>query len=73
MASRNSLPECAVLLNEFLKEHRTVQDLKEIVGNQQATIAQQRKQIEAPTAGLQKVSDRLELSKPIPQTVANNR
>ena len=62
-----------MLLNEFLKEHRTVQDLKEIVGNQQATIAQQRKQIEALTARLQKVSDRLELSKPIPQTVANNR
>jgi hypothetical protein len=35
-------------------------------------IAQQQKQIEALTAGLQKVSDQLELSKPAPQTVATN-
>jgi len=56
----------AMLLNEFLKQHRTVQDLK-------ATVAQQQKQIEALTAGLQKVSAQLELSKPATQTVGNNR
>ena len=44
----------AMLLNEFLKEHRTVQDLK-------GTVAQQQKQIEALTAGLQKVGARQEL------------
>jgi hypothetical protein len=38
-----------------------------------ATIAKQQKQIEALTAGLQKVSAQLELSKPEPQTVLNNR
>jgi hypothetical protein len=43
----------AMLLNEFLKEHRTVRELK-------ATVAQQQKQIEALTAGLQKVSAQLE-------------
>ena len=56
----------AMLLNEFLKEHQQVKDLK-------ATIAQQQKQMDALTAGLQKVSDQLELRKPAPQTVANNQ
>ena len=49
----------AMLLNEFLKEHREVQELK--------------KQIAALTAGLQKVTAQLELSKIAPQTVLNNR
>jgi hypothetical protein len=47
----------AMLLNEFLKEHREVQELK--------------KQIEALTAGLQKVSAQLEAGKPAPQVVTN--
>ena len=55
----------ALLLNEFLKEHKTVQE-------QGAMIARQQEQIEALTAGLQKVSAQLELSKPAPQTVAND-
>jgi len=74
----------AMLLNEFLKEHRTVQDLKSTAAKQEATIAQQQKkfeakiahqqqQIEALTMGLQKVSDQLELSKPAPRTVDNNQ
>jgi hypothetical protein len=54
----------AMLLNEFLKEHHQVQDLKAIV-------AEQQKQIEALTAGLQKVSAQLEASKPAPQVVNN--
>jgi uncharacterized coiled-coil protein SlyX len=61
----------AMLLNEFLKEHKTVQELKSIVAKHEATAAQQQKQIEALTAGLQKVSAQLELSKPAPQTVKN--
>ena len=56
----------AMLLNEFLKEHHQVQDLK-------ATVAQQQKQIDALTAGLQKVSAQLELNKSAPQTVLNNQ
>ena len=55
----------AMLLNEFLKEHRTVQE-------QGGTIARLQKQIEALTAGLQKVSAQLELNKSAPQTVLNN-
>ena len=54
----------AMLLNEFLKEHRTVQE-------QGATIARQQKQIDALTAGLQQVSAQLEASKPAPQGVNN--
>ena len=56
----------AMLLNEFLKEHRQVQELK-------GTAAQQQKQIEALTATVQKVSDQVPLSKPARQLVANNQ
>jgi hypothetical protein len=63
----------AMLLNEFLKEHRMVQELKSIVAKQEATAAQQQKQIEALTAGLQKVSAQLEASKRAPQTVVSNQ
>jgi trimeric autotransporter adhesin len=56
----------AMLLNEFLKEHKTVQE-------QGATIARQQKQIEALTAGLQKVNAQLEVNKAGPQTVLNNQ
>jgi hypothetical protein len=49
----------AMLLNEFLKEHRKVEQMQ--------------KQIDALTAGLQKVSAQIEVSKPAPQTVLNNQ
>ena len=54
----------AMLLNEFLKEHQTVEELK-------ATVAQQKSQIDTLTAGLQKVSAQLEMSKPASKVVAN--
>jgi len=64
----------AMLLNEFLKEHRKNEA-------QEATIARLEKQIQALTAGLQQVSTQLtaaspsggglELSKPAPQVVNN--
>jgi trimeric autotransporter adhesin len=63
----------AMLLNEFLKERRTVQELKSAAAKEEATIAQQQKQIEVLTAGLQKVSAQLELTKSAPQTVLNNQ
>jgi len=56
----------AMLLNEFLKAHRKLQE-------QQTTIERQQKQIEALTAGLQKVSDQLELGKPALRTAENNQ
>jgi trimeric autotransporter adhesin len=61
----------AMLLNEFLKEHRTVQEQGQELQKQAATIAKQQKQIEALTAGLQKVSAQLEVGKPAPQVVNN--
>ena len=87
----------AMLLNEFLKEHRKVQEqeatitkLKAIATEQEAratkheaAIGQQQKQLEALTAGLQKLSAQLaaaspsrgglEASKPAPQVVTNNQ
>src|SRR2546423_1123988 len=65
----------AMLLNEFLKEHRTVQELKSTVQKQQndfhSKLAEQQKQIEALTTGLQKVNAQIELRKPPTQTVVN--
>jgi len=67
----------AMLLNEFLKEHRRVQELEATVAQQrkdsEATAERQQKQIEALTAGLQKVSAQLKMSKAAPQTVLNNQ
>jgi len=48
----------AMLLNEFIKEHRKVEHLE--------------KQVEKLTAGLQRVSAQLELNKAAAQTVANS-
>jgi len=61
----------AMLLNEFLKEYRTVQELKSNAARQEAIIAEQQKQIKALTSGLEKVNNRLDLNKPAPQIVAN--
>jgi trimeric autotransporter adhesin len=74
----------AMLLNEFLKEHRkveqqqaTITELKSTVAQQQkgfdSKLAKQEEQIEALAASLQKVSAQLELSKSAPQTVLNNQ
>jgi hypothetical protein len=67
----------AMLLNEFLKEHRTVQDQKATIAQLrqdfQSRLADQQKQIEALTAGLQKVSAQVELNKPAPKIVVNNQ
>jgi hypothetical protein len=66
----------AMLLNEFLKEHKRVQEqqatISQLKQDLQATAARQQKQIEALTAVLLKVSAQLELSKPAPQTVLNH-
>jgi predicted ribosome quality control (RQC) complex YloA/Tae2 family protein len=62
----------AMLLNEFLKEHRTVQE-------QKATIAQLEKgmktviaRLEEQASQIQKVSARIEVSKAVGQTVLND-
>ena len=63
----------AMLLNEFLKEHRKNEQQESKIEEQEAKIARQEKQIEALTAGFQKVSAQLELNKPATQTVLNDR
>jgi hypothetical protein len=50
-----------------------IAQLKSTIDKQETMNARQQKQIEALTAGLQKVSARLELSKPAAQTVNNNQ
>ena len=63
----------AMLLNEFLKEHRKNEQQESKLEEQEAKIARQERQIEALTAGLQKVSVQLELNRPAPQTVLNSQ
>jgi hypothetical protein len=55
----------AMLLNEFLKEHDTVLELKKEIAALTATVKEQATQI-------QKVSTQVELSNPAPQMVVNN-
>jgi Chaperone of endosialidase len=56
----------AMLLNEFLKEHKAFLE-------EQQSVGELKKQVAALTAGLQKVSAQLELNKPAPQTVLNKQ
>lgn len=64
----------AMLLNEFLKEHRRVENQESRIQRQEAIIAQQQKEIEALSAGLQRVSTELELRKSeARQTVLNDQ
>jgi uncharacterized coiled-coil protein SlyX len=68
----------AMLLNEFLKEHRTVQELKSNAANQEATISELKKdmgvltvQLKEQAAQIQTVSAQLEASKPALRVVNN--
>ena len=73
----------AMLLNEFLKEHKAFIEEQRKVQEQEAAITQlkqdfqsrlahQQKQIEALTMGLQKVSEQSRMSKPATQVAENN-
>jgi len=70
----------AMLLNEFLKEHKKVEAEHSQIEKQEATItelksnlAEQHKQIQALTAGLQKVSAHVGVSAPAAKVVANGQ
>ncbi|PYK36668.1 MAG: hypothetical protein DME60_14160 [Verrucomicrobia bacterium] len=54
----------AILLNEFLKEHRTVQE-------QQKEIDALRAELKEQSAFIQMVNDKVELNRPAPRTVLN--
>jgi trimeric autotransporter adhesin len=84
----------AMLLNEFLKEHRkveeqgrkaqeqssqmtkqdrTVQELEATVARQQAEIKALTTSLKEQASQIQKVSDKVEMSRPAPQIVLNNQ
>jgi hypothetical protein len=68
----------AMLLNEFLKEHKKVEQQQASIADLKSTVALQQKEMQVFTAQLkeqaaqiQKVSAQLEASKPAPKVVAN--
>ena len=69
----------AMLLNEFLKEHKKVEQQQADIAELKSTVAREQKEMEVLTAQLkeqaaqiQNVSARLEVGKPFPQLVLNN-
>jgi Chaperone of endosialidase len=65
----------AMLLNEFLKEHRKVEQqeatIAQLKNDFRATVAQLATRLDEQAAQIQKVSAQLEMSKPAPQVVNN--
>ncbi|PYK11684.1 MAG: hypothetical protein DME61_00090, partial [Verrucomicrobia bacterium] len=69
----------AMLLNEFLKEHRKVEEQDCRIQEQETTIAALKKQMETVVAHakeqdsqIQKVSAQIELNKAAPQVIVTN-
>ena len=69
----------AMLLNEFLKQYRKVEEQNRRIQEQETTIAQLKKEMETVVVRLkeqdskiQKVSDQLEMNKPVTKVVLNN-
>ena len=67
-----------MLLNEFLKEHKKVEEQQASIADLKSTVAVQQKEMQVLTvqlkeqaAQIQKVSAQLEASKPAPKVVAN--
>jgi len=60
-----------LLLNEFLKEHRKVEEQQANIAELKSTVGVLTAQLKEQAAQIQKVSAQLEVSKPAPQTVAN--
>jgi septal ring factor EnvC (AmiA/AmiB activator) len=66
-----------MLLNEFLKEHKKVEEQQPSIADLKSTVASQQKEMQVLTAQLkeqaaqiEKVSAELEASKPAPKVVA---
>jgi len=62
----------AMLLNEFLKEHREVAELKSTVAEQRKGMEAMAAQLKAQASQIQKVSAQLEASRRAQQTVVSN-
>ena len=70
----------AMLLNEFLKEHKNVQDQDRRIQEQEVVIAQLKKEmallvarVEEQDAKIRTVRDEVEMNKTVPQLVASDR
>src|SRR6266480_5564503 len=63
----------AMLLNEFLKEHRKVEQLQLTLAQQQKEMRTVLTRLKKQKSQIQKVSAQLEVSKPGPETVASNK
>ena len=63
----------AMLLNEFLKEHRKNEKQEATIKELKSQIAALAAMVKEQDAKIERVSARLELSKSVPQTVMNNR
>ena len=60
-----------LLLNEFLKEHKKVEQQQANIAELRATVGVLTAQLKEQAAQIQKVSAQLEVNKPAPQVVAN--
>ena len=63
----------AMLLNEFLKEHSTVQEQGAVIAELRRGMEVLAATVKEQAAQIQKVSAQLEVSKPAPQTVLNSQ
>ena len=68
----------ATLLNEFLKEHKKVEEQQATITELKSTVVQQQKgmevltaQVKEQAAQIQKVSARIETNRPAPHMVVN--
>ena len=62
----------AMLLNEFLKEHRKVESLEKAMAEQQNENAAMRAMLKEQAAEIQQVSAQLEVNNAVPQAVLNH-
>ena len=62
----------AMLLNEFLKEHRKMEEQAQINQELEAIVVQLQSALKAQAAQIQKVSDQLHTQAPAPRVVAND-
>jgi len=62
----------AMLLNEFLKEHRKVQELEATVAEQKKEMQVLTRRVEEQAAEIQKISTKIDLNKARSRTIASN-
>ena len=63
----------AMLLNEFLKEHRKNEEQEATISELKTELAEQQKEIKALSAQIQKVSAQVDMSRAAPQMVLNSQ